>query len=333
MEELIFAQKFPFSEQAKKYLKASGMKIEDVSEREIKRAALMISRAFSSQNYVLDMEITDNEIFRREIIAFPIAKLIISLMKIQNINEKFSELIRKKTFDELINEKQEIYFSLADDFGINYELSDKYFVSIPLLEYLQIYFVDDETKLINKKVFDGKVYLNSNDFAHFLAEKAYAKVFDSLPIPKESIPNKFNDLARNIASQLIKIQQKNFDEHISTKMDPSLFPPSMKTLYDKQLAGEKLSYYERLAIGGFLYQVGMRKEEMMNFFSKSPDFKKHIAEYHVNRIYEKGLSAPGYKKMNEYGIVVLKEEKQFKHPVAYYLSKIKEKNRRKNNNQ
>jgi DNA primase large subunit len=306
------------------------MKIEDVSEREIKRAALMISRAFSSQNYVLDMEITDNEIFRREIIAFPIAKLIISLMKIQNINEKFSELIRKKTFDELINEKQDIFFELADDFKINYELSERYFVSIPLLEYLRIYFINEETKLINKKVFEGKVYLNSNDFAHFLAEKAYAKVLNALPVPKESIPNKFFELAKNISLQLMQMQQKNFDEHISEKMNPELFPPSMKELYTRQLSGKKLSYYERLAVGGFLQQVGMRKQEMMNFFSKSPDFKKHIAEYHVNRIYEKGLSAPGYKKMNEYGIVVLDEEKKFKHPVAYYLSKIRKKNRGKN---
>lgn len=332
MEALIFAQKFPFSERAKSYLKDSKLSLEDVSESEIKRAALIISRAFSGKNYVLDAINAGEEIYRREIIAYPISRLIVSAMSTKNMNEKFANLIRKKTFSEIVNDtkSKEICLDLAEDFKLKYGIEENFFVSISLLDYLENYFIDEETKIVNKIVSKGKVYLNINDFARFLSEKAYAKVVESLPIQGENIPKKFVQLAKNISSQVYSLQQKDFEEKISGKIDPNLFPPSMKNLYEKQLSGEKLTYYERLAIGGFLQQVGMQKQEMLNFFSKSPDFKKHIAEYHINRIYEKGLSAPSYKKMGEFGIIVSKDEKKFVHPVKYYLSQIRIKNRKKN---
>ncbi len=332
MEALVFAQKFPFSERAKNYLKESKLSIEDVSESEIKRAALIISRAFSGKNYVLDAINAGDEIYKREIIAYPISKLIISAMSTKNIKEKFADLIRKKTFSEIVNDtnSKDICLDLADDFKLKYELEESFFVSINLLDYLENYFIDEETKIVNKIVSNGKVYLNINDFARFLSEKAYAKVVESLPIQGENIPKKFVQLAKNISSQVYSLQQKDFEEKISGKIDPNLFSPSMKNLYEKQLSGEKLTYYERLAIGGFLQQIGMQKQEMLNFFSKSPDFKKHIAEYHINRIYEKGLSAPSYKKMDEFGIIVSREEKKFVHPVKYYLVQLREKNRKKN---
>jgi DNA primase large subunit len=332
METLVFAQKFPFTNKARQFLKEENISISDVGETEIKRAALMISRAFSGAGYDIDIVNVNEEIYKKEIIAYPVAKLLISSMQIPNIIEKFANFIRKKTFDEIVNDSKskELCLELADELGVKYDLEEDFFVSLPLLWYLKIHFIDEETKLINKNVVGGKVYLNLNDFSRYLGELSYSIVFDSLPIEKELIPKNFIKLSKSISSQLVNIQQKNFDAKIMGKMDPSLFPPSMKNLYDRALAGEKLTYYERLTIGGFLQQVGISKPEMMIFFSKSPDYKKHIAQYHVDRIFEKELSAPSYKKMDEFGIIVDKEEKKYIHPVRYYNSKMIIRNRQKN---
>jgi DNA primase large subunit len=332
METLVFAQKFPFTNKAREFLKSEGLILEDIGETEIKRAALMISRAFSGATYTLDVVNTNEDIYKHEIIAFPIAKLLISSMTIQNIVEKFANFIRKKTFEEIVNDSRskDLCLELADEIGVNYTLEDEFFISLPILEYLKIHFIDDETKLINKNVVDGKVFINLNDFARYLSELAYSIVFDSLPIEKELIPKNFVKISKSIASQLVSIQQKKFDAKVMGKMDPNLFPPSMRRLYDRSLAGEKLTYYERLTIGGFLQQVGISKPEMMIFFSKSPDYKQHIVKYHVDRIFEKELSAPGYKKMDEFGITVDKDEKKYAHPLRYYNSKMIIRNRQKN---
>jgi len=333
-----FFEKFPFSEKAKQKLKEIGISPDDVPEQAIRKAALMISKANSNKKYDLDPTTLTEEMIETELMAFPIAKLFLSLMKTPNIIEKFSEFMMKKTFNELVdnNDSKNLCLLLADDFKIKYALSEEngFFVEIPLLEYLDIYFVDNETKLINKSVEAGKVFLGVNDFARFLSEKTYKKIFDSLPINKDLIPKKFQTLARSIDSQLITIEKKNFDLRLSGKVDPDFFPPCMKTLYAQQLAGESLSYYARLSIGAFLYQVGMSQQDLLTFFSKSPDFKKHIAQYHVSRIFEKELSAPGCRKMKDYGLRVKECDKEcnHKHPMQYYLNKMRQSNRLKNKN-
>ena len=329
MESLIFAQKFPFTDVAKKVVKDVDIDLNKLPEKAIVKAGELIRKADLNESFVKDFNPYEEDI-KFGLIAYPIAKLIISSMKKPNIVEKFSELIRKKTFEELVDKNFELSFELADELEIKYDVIDKNFVSVNLLDYMTIYFVDPETKLINKRVKEGIVILNKNDFARFLAELAYAKVFDSLPIKNDQIPKELVKISRSIDSQLSNIQQKRFDAKISGKMDPNLFPPSMKLLYDRGLGGEKLTYYERLAIGGFLQQVGMAKAEMMVFFSKSPDYKKHIVQYHVDRIYETELSAPGYVKMDEFGIYVDQSEKKYKHPLVYYNSKLVIKNRKKN---
>ncbi len=333
MNGLFFEQKFPYTERAKNHLKQKKILLEDVSEEEIKKALILIIRAHKEQDYLPEITNPDKENCEKEVIAFPTAKLLLSAMNITGLEEKFSDLFRKKTMSEILSEKdlESIALELADDFGIKYELCEKdFFLKIILTDYLENYFRDEESKLVNKHVEKGFVYMNTNDFARFLSEKAFKKIIDSLPIKKESIPKNIQKIARNASSQLRTIQQKNYNQKISAKINTKNFPPSMLELYNRQLGGEKLGHYERLTIALFLRQIGMNKGEMLSFFSKSPDYKKHVAEYHVDRIFEKELSAPSFKKMDDYGINITLEEKKYSHPVRYYLAKTRANNRKKN---
>jgi len=336
MESIVFAQKFPFSNIARDFLKGKGVSVDEIPETAIKRAALMVMRAFSSSTYSFDSLNPNNDALTAEIMAFPVAKMFVSSMNAPNIAEKFSVLIKNMCFSNLIdsNSPKDLCVLLADDFKIPYSIENEkeFTVKIPLMEYLKIYFADPESRLVNKSVSAGNVFLNLNDFARFLSEKAYSAVFDSLPIPSKSIPKSISLLSKSIESQLVNIEKKNFDFKLAGKIDPNLFPPCMSVLYSDQLGGKKLSYMGRLALASFLYQLGMSKTEMVTLFSKSPDYKKHIADYHINRIFEKQLSAPGCTKMFEYGLKIAACEKEckFKHPFRYYLSKLRIKNRIKN---
>ena len=335
MEKLVFAQKFPFSESARDYLKELNIQTDKIPESAMKKSALMVSRAFSGSVYSIDSNPSKDQL-ELELMAFPVAKIFVSLMRTPNIVEKFCLMIYKNTFSNLVEAKnsKELCLALADDFKLKYDFSSnkEFFVEVPLLQYLNNYFVDPESKLVNKNVSGGKVFLNLNDFAHFLAEKSYSKVFDSFPIDSKQVPKEFLSLARSIDSQLIVMDKKNFDLKLHGKIDPNLFPPCMQVLYADQLAGKKLHYMARLSLAAFLYQLGMSKTELISLFSKSPDFKKQIAEYHINRIFEKQLSAPGCKKLEEYGLKVAECNKgcTYKHPLQYYLAKLRVSNRMKN---
>jgi DNA primase large subunit len=339
MDGLLFAQKFPFSDSARNHLKELNVSLNNLPEPVLKKAALLVSRAFSSSTYSLGSSSPSKELLETELMAFPVAKMFVSLMRSPNIVEKFCFFVYKNTFGALVDssEAKELCLALADDFKLKYSFSEEkgFFVEVPLLEYLKIFFIDNESSLLNKPLNNGKVFLNLNDFARFLAEKSYAKVFDSLPIKKEDIPKEIHSLARSIDSQLVVIDKKNFDLKLVGKIDPSLFPPCMSVLYQEQLAGKKLSYMARLSLASFLFQIGMGKIELSSLFSRSPDFKKHIVDYHINRIFEKNLSAPGCKKMAEYGLKVKECEKEcaYKHPARYYFAKLRIKNRLNNSKQ
>jgi len=338
MDKLLFAQKFPFSNTARNYLKELDISLTSIPENAIKRAALIVSRSFSSSSYVLDVASPTKEMLELELVAFPVAKMFVSLMRAPKIMEKLASFFQKSTFNSIVSSSapKDLCIELADDLGVKYSISSErdFFVEVPLIEYLGIYFIDEELKLVNKPVVKGRVILNVNDFARFLSEKAYQKIIDSLPIPKDEIPKILYPLATSIDSQLIVIEKKNFDLKLSGVIDPVLFPPCLAALYSNQLAGKKLSYTERLVLGGFLHKLGMSKSDLLAVFSKSPDFDKRIAEYHLDRIIEKDLDVPAFKKIHdEYGLrtkdcAVL--EGDFKHPLQYYLAKLRVKNRLKN---
>ncbi len=335
MVDLVFCALFPFSEKARDFLKEKNVALDNIPDHVVKRAALMISRANSAQDYKIDLS-TTRDVLENEIIAFPTAKLIISSMKTPNVIEKFCSLIRKRTFDVLVSSEssKELCFSLADDFALAYTISEKDIlrVELKLIDYLGIDFVDDESKLINKHVRGGKVLLTLNDFARFLSEKAYKKVKDSLPIDKKRIPKVFEVYARSIDPQLAVIEKKNFDLRVTGKVDPELFPPCIKTLYVDQTAGKKLSHMARVVLASFLFQVNMPKQDVSALFAKSPDYKKHLADYHIDRIFQKKFSAPACKKIAEFGLKVKECEKEctYTHPLRYYLAKMRMKNKMKN---
>ena len=335
MNNLLFAQKFPFTQIAKNVLKDLDISIDDVSESAIKKAALIVSRSFSGEKLNFDLINPSKSALELDIISFPIAKMFVSSMKTNNMVEKFSSFYFKNTFNNLVDSDSSFDLSLrlADDFGLKYVLTEeKGFVEVDLLDYLKIFFVDNESKVVNKQVYNGKVLLNQNDFARFLSELAYSKVFSSLPIPLNQIPKRISFLSKSIDSQLIVMEKKSFDLKLVGKIEPNFFPPCMLALYNDQLAGKKLTYSARLALASFLYQVGMNKTELMTLFSKSPDFKKSVSDYHVSRIFEKELSAPGCQKMTEYGLKVNECGKscKYKHPMQFYLSKLRISNRIKN---
>ena len=336
MDKLLFAQKFPFSKKAKEHLKDSNISVDNIPENAIKKAALMVSRAFSGNVYSINSEAFSKEFLDTEITAFPAAKMFVSVMKAPNIIEKFSLMIYKSTFNYLVenDNAKDLCQELADDFELKYSLSQEKdcFVEVPLEEFLKINFIDEEIKLLNKPLSKGIVYLNVNDFARFLAEKAYVKVFDSLPIKKENVPKTIVELSKSVDSQLVVMEKKTFDLKLAGKIDPNLFPPCMKVLYNDQLAGKKLHYMARLALASFLHKLGMSKQEMLILYSKSPDFKKQIAEYHIDRILASDLSSPGCKKLWDYGLRVSECEKEckFKHPLQWYISKLRIRNQVKN---
>jgi DNA primase large subunit len=328
--DLVFLSKYPFLDDAKVFLKEKNLSLANLPESALKRSSIMISNAFSGKEYLVDIPAQMFEELGDEVIAFTASKIIISAMSQQAILDKFCQMVQKSVFKRLVANKDET-INLADSLSANYsfvdenELDKSLFVKVPLLDYISINFFSSESALINMRVQNGNVFMTANDFARYVSELSAHKVRIALPIEKEFIPKNFFELAKSFESQLGAIESREFAQRLSGAIEINNFPPCMKSMYTRQMEGKKLSYIERLALGSFLYQIGMSRNEVSLVFSKSPDYQKNIADYHIARIFEKKLSAPGCKKLFEYGIRVPECEKEctFNHPLQHYIFKQK----------
>jgi len=88
--ELQFAQRYPFTNAAKKILSKNNLSLEELPEEVVSRASAMALSAAKNKEYVISMHSSD--LLLQEILAFPIAKIFVSLQRDSYLNEKFAML-------------------------------------------------------------------------------------------------------------------------------------------------------------------------------------------------------------------------------------------------
>ncbi|MAG21854.1 MAG: hypothetical protein CL943_00930 [Candidatus Diapherotrites archaeon] len=328
LEQLQFAQKFPFSPLAKRILKESNLSLETIDEETMNRAAVMISRAFKGKEYTLEIKTTD--LLEQEIAAFPIAKILVSLLDDRSFYKRFALMVARSTFSylESSQERKQLALDLAEGLDINFSMLEKndFFVSVPLTQFLSIKFNDKNLKLVNQHVESGTVFLNTNSFLRFLSEIVFVRILSDLPVPTGAVPKSFRAFAKQISIDAKKAQTREFNFKVEGKMNPNAFPPCMASLYQKIISGERLPHMARFFLATFLNAIGMPQDQIISVFKKSPDFDQKIAGYQIRRIAEQNYALASCEKIKSYGVCT-SIECRIKHPLSYYKRMLRELNR------
>ncbi|MFH1240315.1 MAG: hypothetical protein V1672_03795 [Candidatus Diapherotrites archaeon] len=341
VEALKFSQKYPFSRTAKNVLREMNLSLEEVPIETIKRAKVMIELAAIGKEYEVE-EINHSELLKNEILAFPVAKILLSFLNKSSLNEKFAMMVSKTTFNYLSKEKNrnEILLNLADDLDLKFSLSndENFFVTLDLFDYLKINFNEDYLKLVNQKVKAGKVYVDENDFMRFISELVFTRIYDSLPADINNVPSKFKTMSRELALDVIASQKRYTEFKFTGKIKPEYFPPCVSEIYDSILEGKNISHSARFFLATFLAGIEMPSSEIIEIFKKAPNYKESTTKYQVERIAgKKGTkyTPPSCVKIKEYTLCNSKTC-NVKHPLSYYkreLAKEKKNKQKKNEKQ
>ncbi len=324
-EELKFAQKYPFSSTARRIVKENSFSLENIPDSVRNQAGWMVF--LSAQGKPLEQKIVlfDADSFLAEIQAFPVAKILLSLMKRPELHYKFASMMGKRAFASLEREKKksEALFSLAEELEIKYSLSERRdsLVSIPLIDFLKADFSEPFMKLCNQKLEKGKVFLNQNGFARFLAAFVQKKVFESLPVPIEDAPKQLKQFALELSSKISARQFREFDFSLSKNIAPEAFPDCIAALYNDLLAGKNIAHLARFDLAVFLAGIGMPKEQIINAFRKAPNFSEKTTRYHIENILKKKYKPASCAKMRDHGINCA--NCGFKHPLQYYRAELR----------
>jgi DNA primase large subunit len=293
--------------------------LDELPREVLERAELMAEHAFSGKKYVFELHSSD--LLLQEILAFPVAKIILSFAGEPLLYRKFSEMAADSAFEFILRSKDRsrAAVELANDFSLKFDFSEKqgFFVSLPLNGFLSVKPRDDSLKLVNQLVVQGRVFLDLNGFCRFLREKVFEAVFGSLPVPVKGLPRQLELLGKRLKAASKKREQAFFREAFSGKVSPDAFPPCISQLYSTLASGQKLPHMANFSLAAFLNSIGMPKPQILALFKKSPNFKERIASYQLDRIVKQNYAPPSCEKMKEYGLCQ-NVDCRVKHPLGYY---------------
>lgn len=326
LEQLVFARKFPFSPEAKRVVESSGKSLAEVPQEVIDRAAAMIESAWKKKPYRLEMG--SRELLEEEVLAFPTAKIILSILNDAVLNERFARMTAENTFFYLqrARNKGREALGLAQGFGLGFTPAEKqgYFALMPLTDFLKASFSLPNLKLVNQPLEKGRIFLNENDFCRFVSEMVFEKILRSLPVDVSGVPEHYKKIARTLKTQLKSTEFREFEARLHAgKISIDNFAPCMKDMYLQLFNGTNLPHMARFDLATFLVAVGMPEDQIDALFAKAPNYKQKLTLYHVRRIARLKLSPPGCKKVREHGYCPLQNCTE-KHPMLYYERKLRE---------
>lgn len=326
--DLLFAQRYPFSGIARNIVNETGLNLQDVSEAVTERAQKMILAAAKQQKY--DPQIGNyEELLQNEVLAFPVAKILLSIIAKPELYAKFAGMFSKSSFVSLQKENDETLQDIAKDLGIKIKFSGnaEEFAEIGMLQYLGADFREDFMKLINQRLEKGKIILSKNEFVRFLSQAIYRKIFTSLPTDTKGIPDSFRAIANALSKQAFSESFQAFNAKLSGNIKADAFPPCISEMYAKILSGANLNHTERFTLAAFLVSVGMGVEQVIAVFKNAPNFNEKITRYQIERIAGSGnktnYAPASCAKMKSYKLCIRNGELcgNIKHPMQFYRSR------------
>ncbi|MEM4598291.1 MAG: hypothetical protein QW400_01225 [Candidatus Diapherotrites archaeon] len=329
LEELIFCARYPYSNRAKKIIQKLNLPLDELNSSTKGLAKSMLKNALMGKPY--DVPFQDRESLKSAVIAYQVAKIMVSLLGSQKYYFYFARSMQKGTLNFIEKSKKATGISpdlesLAHDFGLTFsakEFAGKNYLELSIFDFLSAPSKDDSIKLLNQNVSQGKVLLDESRFARFLSEKAMNVVLSSLPVNADGAPKGIKDLAFEALNESMLIKK----EHSVVGTDLQAMPPCMERLYSELVSGGKLSHMENFALAAFLAAIGLSEEKILQAFSHAPNYDEKIAKYHISRIV-RGKQGRSYAplscaKMQSYGFCIA--DCNVKNPINYYRNALRAK--------
>lgn len=278
--------KYPFLSEAGTYLREKGFTLEQFGDEDFKPIIdLALSRiqiAADGKTFNSDFSIKNLDI---EVFSFLVAVILLKQSGMNTLIKRFSlaEARRAEKFLEkdLINThtNEELAIKIIKDlFAMNVTKSDDYFV-IPAADYLThaIHFHEQEWKLVNRLVHDGKVFLSAHETVRLIRKELdnfISSKIQSANIP--SIPESF----KKPIDTLLTLAKKFTVQTIETTEQPPCIKHALEILHK----GENLPHSGRFMLATYLLNKGQTIEEIAPLFKNAPDYNEKITLYQLKHL-------------------------------------------------
>lgn len=283
--------KYPFLNEAAEYMHQTYFNLDDLNLPELGHIVERASNRIRSEivhgkpDYVLER----HEV---EILTFLVGILIIKAINSDNLTKKhcLCEALRAEKFlvrdlkaqGDLSNKKLLIFKVFKELLQMDVVPSLKYQVmfEVKVTDYLKRshLFYEQEWKLINRLVHDGRVFLDPDETVRLIRSEVANLLLERIRQMNPShIPTTIREQA-NFLKSIIPVAPRNLDNA------PSVYPPCIRHALDHMAAGENLPHSARVMLATYMLAIGKNIEEIVSLFKTAPDYDERVSRYQVEHL-------------------------------------------------
>ncbi len=338
LSQLQLARKYPFSTHSKSVVKQLVPDLTQIDPASFETALAMVDACSAAtpkvrrkfvESHFSKRELSYAEFLQNDVLAYPLAKIILSQLRHPQLYERFAQLMGDLTFEYLNAEKDKLgaYADLARDMNVQVDVSldEQPIVSMSLPTYLSIPFRDGQLHLVHQPLEKGHVKLEWNVACRWMAERVHANVLRSLPVDVQGLPSLFTDIQKIAQSRLQALRAQEAKLSISSGLVLEAFPPCMDKLYTDISSGMNIPHMARFDLATFLVNVNMPFEDIISVFAKASNYDEKITRYHVGNLSGqtsgKKYSSPACAKVREHGLCISRTC-NVTHPLQFYQREL-----------
>lgn len=336
--QLQYARKYPFSAPARQAVKQLAPDLNAIDSKHMELALDWVDVLGSStpqtkrtfvENHVRQKDLSYSEFLSRDIVVFPLVKIILSYLRRPVLYERFASLVGDLSFEYLVNEKEKVstLIELASELNLKVDVQiegNTPSFSVPISSYLSFPLKDAQLHLVNQSVDHGHVKLGTNAACRWLAEGIHSHVLRSLPMDVKGLPLSFSQLA-NQATQRLQALHVQESKSLSNGVVLSAFPPCMEKLYGEITSGVNISHMARFDLATFLINIQMPHEDIVSVYAKASNYDERVTRYHLDNLSGKSsgkqYSMPACSKVREHGFCISRTC-NVSHPLQFYRREV-----------
>ena len=262
-----------------------------------------------------------------EVLAYAIARLIISCADDVRLADRLAQYESERALYFFRDEESaKIQQYVADSVGFPAETS-----SLPMISYVNLTakLRDASWRLVNRRVYAGEVQISSEETNELLLERIRILLRRGLPI---AVPDGLCEQLSGATESITKIWQERILQQFGS-VEEGAFPPCMQAIIHAVAAGTNIPHAARFAVTAFMNTIGMDETQIVEVYTRAPDFDISRTMYQVEHISGRSgteYTPPSCPTMKTYGLCVNKNAlcAKVQHPLSYYTRKKKELNKK-----
>ncbi len=318
--DLDLISKYPFLRKSKEYVASLSLSLLDMQKHPLYSAGINLGkqRVLDALNGRINLDLSSRTSKELAVLSYAIARILVNLTGNRMIISRYAEIEAENAYKFLIDEKRgSVPDEIKQDLGLEIDNN-----KIKFQDYLKLSSnpakYNQNRKLSNRILDSGLVELNENDFPALLKEAIRLRILE--PVNLSGIPENFRGTAKWINSTVVGTAK---DIEIE-KVDKNALPPCISAMIVSLESGNA-SHNGMFIIATFFTNLGLKVDDVVRIFSKSPKFSEEKKRYQLEFLSgEKGgtkYTCPTCAKIKSYGLCVA--ECEVKHPLQFYRRKAK----------